>query len=192
MWHPRSTTPHFMLKQDKHVVQNLDVVPLGPSIHNGYFTCFLKVFLVHVSPHPNLISRTRCSFHFAPRRASKLENSGTGKKGQRGNELSVAVASLKYGWEDLQSSVKTSLQGFVNGCLKYCVIVHFWGQQRNFLRVIIYTQQECLFTTLQCIFKDENNPGPWSYRQPQTFLGYTGMILNMGPMLRDIAPCGLR
>ena len=49
------------------------------------------------------------------------------KKAREGKELSVAVAFLKYEWEDLQSSVKTSLQGFVNGCLKYCVIVHFWG-----------------------------------------------------------------
>ena len=30
------------------------------------------------------------------------------KKAREGKELSVAVRSLKYGWEDLQSSVKHS------------------------------------------------------------------------------------
>ena len=38
-----------------------------------------------------------------------------------------------------QSRVKTFLPGFGNGWLKYCAVVHFWGEQRNILRVIIGT-----------------------------------------------------
>ena len=48
----------------------------------------------------------------------------------------------------VQSSVKTFLPGFGNGWLKYCAIVHFRGEQRKILRVILETMQECVFTTL--------------------------------------------
>ena len=41
----------------------------------------------------------------------------------------------------VQSSVKTFLPGFGNDRLKYCVIVHFWGGQRNILRVILPFQR---------------------------------------------------
>ena len=72
----------------------------------------------------------------------------------------------------LQSSVKTFLPGFGNGCLKYCAIpcaggtgstshtvflfirvVHFWGEQRNILRVILGTYQKCFYTALYTVFR---------------------------------------
>ena len=46
------------------------------------------------------------------------------------------------------SSVKTVLPGSRNGWLIYCVIVQFWAGQRNDLRVILKTWQECFYTTL--------------------------------------------
>ena len=47
-----------------------------------------------------------------------------------------------------QRSVKRFLAGFRNGRLKYFAIVQFWGGQRNILRVILGTLQECFYTTL--------------------------------------------
>ena len=48
---------------------------------------------------------------------------------------------------DLQNSVNTFLPGLGNGWMKYYTVVHCWGGQRNILRVILGTYQECFYTT---------------------------------------------
>ena len=51
----------------------------------------------------------------------------------------------------VQSNVKTFLTGLGNGCLKYCAIVYFCGEQWNILRVILGTGMILHSSLLYCI-----------------------------------------
>ena len=55
---------------------------------------------------------------------------------------------ILHGTFDMQSRVKIFQSGFGNGWLKSCAIVHFWGGQRDILRVNDGTKQEYFYTTL--------------------------------------------
>ena len=67
--------------------------------------------------------------------------------------LATPEAITKFG--KLQSSVRTFLPGFGNVCLKYCVTVHFQGVERKVLRGILGTKQECFYTTLYPVDKED-------------------------------------
>ena len=73
------------------------------------------------------------------------DNSLTSKNGP-GKFIATKVVTSCRNY--IQSSVKTFLPGFGNVWLKYCAIVECWGGQRNILRVILETKQECFYTTL--------------------------------------------
>ena len=52
--------------------------------------------------------------------------------------LSLGIL-LSHSVCNVQSSVQTFMSGFGHGRHIYCAIVHFWGGQRNILRVILGT-----------------------------------------------------
>ena len=53
--------------------------------------------------------------------------------------VQVAWLLISYARSTLQSHGKTFLPGCEDGCLKFCAIMHFWGQERDFSRVILRT-----------------------------------------------------
>ena len=94
----------------------------------------------------------------------RREIGGGEREIRRSTQLERLVVNFISTLQRVQRSVKTFLPGFLNGWLKYCLAVHFRGGQRNILRMILGTQQECLYTTLWML--------PHSHTQQCKFVSY--------------------
>ena len=111
--------------------------------------CTPNSTLRFVSITESAVSSNTCSTFDSPRISfvRSLEDSSYNLSRQSAYHMSLSQSLLCLG--KIPSSVKTFLSGFGKGWQKYCAIVKFEGGQRNIWKVILRTQQQCFYPTVQ-------------------------------------------